>query len=424
MSETPKRRGRWLRVLGIVVAVVLTLGAAGGWLFYKAYEPVLFPLRGWAALPAGPYPAASVSAPEWTEVGERARAWLEAGRAEIEAPALSAAVSVDGAVVWTGVAGYADVESLDPATTETAFRLGSSSKAVTSIAMGTLLAADRVDLDAAVSTYMPDLPEPIASVTTRQAMGHQAGVRDYGACFCMPVIEYFNRRHFETQRATLRSFERAELLFAPGTSFTYSSNGYNIAGGVIEAVTEQPFAAFLDEAVFAPLGMKGSRADTGTPVAGEARFYDTGGPGYFRETFRVDNTIKLPSGGLLSTPSDMARLGHQMIAPTLFDAATRDLLMRPQTLADGSPGPQGYALGWRYGASTPLGEIMTARLTHNGTALGSTSYFGVFPELGMVVSVMANTSENPARRSMFALAEELSAMFAAEIEARRAEASG
>ncbi len=421
MTDSARLRRHWLKILGAGLCGLLALSALGGWLYYKAYEPVLFPLSGWAPLPQGPYPLTSAAAEGWSGTGEQARGWLEAGRAEIEAPALSAAVSVDGVIVWTGVAGYADVERLVPATLETAFRVGSSSKPVTSILVGTLITAGRIDLDAPVSTYMPDLREPLAAVTMRQTMGHQAGVRDYGTCFCLPVIEYFNRRHFETQRATLRSFERDPLLFEPGTSFTYSSNGYNVAGGVIEAVTGERFSDVLNAKVFAPLGLERSRADTGRSAAGEARFYDTGGPGYFRETFRVDNTIKLPSGGILSTPSDMAVLGHQMIEPTLFDIVTRDLLMRPQTLADGSPAPQGYALGWRYGAATALGRITTARLSHNGTALGSTSYFNVFPELGLVVSVMANTSENPARRSMFDLAEELSAMFAEEIEARRAE---
>ena len=63
-------------------------------------------------------------------------------------------------------------------------------------------------------------------------------------------------------------------------------------------------------------------ADSGRPAEGEATFYDTSRPGLVKVVSRVDNTIKQPSGGILSTPSDMVRLGHEMIEPTLFDEAT------------------------------------------------------------------------------------------------------
>src|SRR5690606_37035777 len=74
--------------------------------------------------------------PGWDETSAEAEAWLVETRAAIGAPALSAAVSVDGERVWAGVAGYADLAARKAATLETAFRIGSSSKALTSIAIG------------------------------------------------------------------------------------------------------------------------------------------------------------------------------------------------------------------------------------------------------------------------------------------------
>src|SRR5690606_11229046 len=165
---------------------------------------------------------------------------------------------------------------------------------------------------------------------------------DYGTCLCFPVLEYFNRKHYETQRDSLRPFERDELLFAPGEGFSYSSYGYNVAGAGIESVTGERFGDFLAATVFEPVGMEATRAATGGPQQDDAVFYDTSRPGLFKEVSRVDNTSKLPSGGLLSTPSDMARLGYQMIKPTLFDEETRNLLLPPGVV------PPFYGLGWRY----------------------------------------------------------------------------
>ena len=56
----------------------------------------------------------------------------------------------------------------------------------------------------------------------------------------------------------------------------------------------------------------------------DATFYEVEDRSY-KKTFRVDNTNKLPSGGIMSTPSDMTRLGQQMIAPSLFSQQTRDV---------------------------------------------------------------------------------------------------
>jgi CubicO group peptidase (beta-lactamase class C family) len=388
MAEISGRRGQ---LAGRIALVTLALVAAALWVVFKAYEPLVTGGFGWSAIPAGDYPSSTRSATAWREPAARADASLEAARAALGAPALSAAVSVDGEVVWAGAAGYADLARGVAATPETAFRIGSTSKPVTSIAMATLIADGAVDLDAPVSRYMPDLAAPLAGVTTRQAMSHTAGVREYGACLCFPVIEYFSRAHYETQRDALRPFERSPLLFAPGEGFAYSSYGYNVAGGVIEAVTGKRFAEVLEQAVFAPLGMERSRVDQGSPEEGDAIFYDTSRPGLYKATFRVDLTNRSPSGGVLSTPSDLARLGQQMIAPTLFDEATRDLLM-PSGLV-----PPFYGLGWRYQAETEFMGGTTPRLHHHGTAVGSTSHFTVYPERGMVVSVMMNTMQGPGR---------------------------
>ena len=85
-----------------------------------------------------------------------ANGWLKRARAELNTPALSAAVSFTGERVWAGTAGYTDLESGTEATLDTAFRIGSSSKAVTSVAMGVLIDDGAVDLDAPISTHVPD----------------------------------------------------------------------------------------------------------------------------------------------------------------------------------------------------------------------------------------------------------------------------
>lgn len=211
--------------------------------------------------------------------------------------------------------------------------------------------------------------------------------------------ETLSRRHYDgPQRDVLRPYERDALLFPPGEGFAYTSLGYNIAGAVIESISRVRFAEFLEREVLAPLAMDATRADAGRAVDGDAVFYQVE-DGQYKKAFRVDNTNKLPSGGILSNPSDLVRLGGEMIEPSVFDRAARDLLMQPQRLANGRPSPQRYGLGWRYeSASTFLdGATRTQRLHHHGTAQGSTSHFTIYPAYRMVASVMMNRGQGSAQ---------------------------
>lgn len=412
------------RILRRLLIVTLLLGVV--WLSYRLFEPVLVWNIGWQSLPADAAfvvdaADAEYSDPDWRELAVPAAQRLHDARRKLEAPALSAAVSVRGKRVWAGATGFADLESGRTANLASRFRLGSTSKAVTSVAIGTLLDAGRLDLDLPVNHYISDLAPPMANVTTRQALSHTAGVRNYGVCLCFPIWEHLNRRAFVSGRDTLRVFENDALLFAPGAGFAYSSHGYNIAGAVIEAAAATSFLDYLQRAVFDPLQMNRSGGDFADTVhADRVSFYETQ-DGNFKSAFRVDNSNKWPSGGLLSTPSDMLALGHAMLSDDLLSAATREHLLTPQQLADGSENPQGYALGWRVSDQKKLfnDTVTTPIISHHGTAVGSTSYFAVLPEFGLVVSVMMNKGQE----NIGAIAQEATAiaeLFVADLQRREA----
>jgi serine beta-lactamase-like protein LACTB, mitochondrial len=394
------------------------------WLGFRMFEPVLTWTSGWQPLPAvaavESLPAEAGFVDEaWRELAGPAAQRLMESRTTLQAPALSAAISVRGQRVWAGAIGFADVASQQRASLVSRFRLGSTSKAVTSVAIGTALEAGLLDLDVPVQRYVPDLAPPLAAITTRQALSHTAGVRNYGLCLCFPIWEHLNRRHFSDTRAALRVFEGDPLLFAPGAGFAYSSYGYNVAGAVLEAATQTPFLDYLQRAVFDRLEMRHSGGDVeAVPSAERVSFYETQ-DGNYKLAARVDNSIRWPSGGLLSTPSDMVILGDVMISERLLRTATRATLSTPQQLADGSDNPQGYALGWRYSAQKQLfdGTLTTRVISHHGTAVGSTAYFAVMPEFGLVISMMMNRGQE----NLEALAPEATALtelFIAELRRR------
>ncbi len=361
--------------------------AGAGALAFRLFEPVFVYNAGWRPLPkTAPAARSETNDQAWTAQAPGALAALEQGRHDLQAPAVSAAVAIDGHLVWRGVVGYADIEALKPADFDTRFRLGSTSKAVTSVAAGTLIDQGRLDVDQPIQTYVPNYPQQAWPMTLKQVMSHRAGIRDYGLCLCFPIWEHLNTHSFAGVDEEVGRVAHAPLLFKPGTDFRYTSMGYNLVGAAIEHASGEPFSAYVERAVFKPLGMTESGLDT----AGAAGFYETRDAQYAR-AFPVDNSIRWPSGGFLSTPSDMVKLGDAMLDDELLSAKTRSLLVTVPADGGASRGAKVYALGWRHSPWTLYdGRLKLDSYHHAGTAVGSTSVFVVLPERHIVLSVMMN----------------------------------
>ncbi len=372
-------------ILGWAGLVLVLIGAGG--LAFKLFEPVFVYNAGWRPMPAiAPVATAETDNDAWAAQGQRALVALEAARRDIQAPAISAAISVDGQLVWRGVTGFSDIEAGRVADFDTRFRLGSTSKAVTSVAAGTLIDQGRLDVDQPIQTYVPRYPQQAWPMTLKQVMSHRAGIRDYGLCLCFPIWEHLNTRPFASVDGEVERVAHSPLLFRPGTDFRYTSMGYNLVGAAIEQASGEPFGAYVTRAVFTPLGMTHSGLDT----AGAAGFYETRDGDYTR-AFPVDNSIRWPSGGFLSTPSDMVKLGNVMLDDRLLSAKTRSLLVTVPADGGASKGAKVYALGWRHSTWTLYdGQLKLDSYHHGGTAVGSTSVFVVLPERHIVLSLMMN----------------------------------
>ena len=374
---------------------LLTIVAVLAWALFRMFEPFLTYSSGWQPLRADIASKPGVADPAWVKVGAQADADLREARQRLQAPALSAAIMIDGQRVWASAIGMADVAHSRPVELDSSFRLGSSSKAVNAVAMGRLIDAGKLDIDRSVRRYIADLPSTYEPVTTRLAISHMAGIPDYGLCLCFPIWEHMNRRHFGGVRDALRVFENRPLLFKPGDGFQYSSYGANVAGAVVEAAAGKPYNVFVADAVFGPLHMTHSSADVvDADNPNRVAFYEVT-EGKFKLAGPVDNSIRYPSGGLLSTPSDMLALGNVFLGNGLLSEATRAKLTTRQKLGDGSANPQNYALGIRVFDDKKLfdGAMNTKFYSHHGTAVGSTSYFAIYPEYGLVVSMMMNKGQ-------------------------------
>jgi serine beta-lactamase-like protein LACTB len=175
--------------------------------------------------------------------GNSALELLTSHQNKINAPAISAAVSIDGQLVWAGVSGWADIETKTSATTQTQFRIGSTSKALTGTALARMVDKSLIELNKPISTYMDDIPNKWHNITARQLASHTSGLphykknTDYLGLYKTASLS----TRYERVEASLTVFDDSELLFAPGAEFSYSTLGTVLLSAVMKNAANKPF---------------------------------------------------------------------------------------------------------------------------------------------------------------------------------------
>jgi serine beta-lactamase-like protein LACTB len=331
----------------------------------------------------------------WQSAARDARATLEAARARLGLPALSVAVAVDGHLAWTAASGWADIERAVPANLATRYRLGSTSKAITATALARLVDQGLMSLDAPISTWRSDLPNPAwTALTPRQLASHTAGIVDYDQN--RDLVGLFHslqeRKQFDGIAQALSVFDGNDLKYRPGTAFRYTSFDTVLLSAAIEGAAGQPFLAVLAAEIARPLAVPSLSADhQDRPVPERATFYARDDKG-FRRWRPVNHSYKWAGGGLIASSSDLARIGAAWLDAAYIGPQTRRAFWEPQRLASGEVNEQSYAIGWRsnpnrslFGAEQPVWNVH-----HGGVSKGAFSWLVIYPELRVVVALNAN----------------------------------
>ncbi len=299
-------------------------------------------------------------------------------------PGLSAAVVERGEYVWSAGFGMADLENDVPATSQTLYRLGSISKPLTAVGAMQLWEQGKLDLDAPVQKYCPEFPQKEAMITTRQVLGHLAGIRHYRSD-SPDDAEVYNVKHFaDPIQAGLQFFENDPLVDQPGHHFHYSTQGYTVVGCVMEGASGQKYVAYMRDQVFLPAHMEQTQADDRYAVIPHrTRFYQKDKSGQVVNADFLDSSYKIPGGGWLSSSSDLARFEVAILKDQLIHRATRDLMWTPLKPSDGSGDT--YGLGWGVTKDAVLNAI-----GHTGAQQGTSTAMLIAPDQQAGVVVLIN----------------------------------
>ncbi|WP_027393295.1 serine hydrolase domain-containing protein [Aquimarina latercula] len=321
---------------------------------------------------------------------KKADSILKAIYTKLDAPAVSIAVGQNNKVIWSNVIGYQDIEDKTLADLTTKFRIGSTSKAVTSLGIGVLLQNNKLNLDHQVKQFVSYVDKPLKDLTLKQLGSHTSGIRNYGTCLCFPIWEYYNNDSYSSVEESVSLFNNDELLFTPGNNFSYSSYNYTLLSAMIEEASGKPFPEFMKESVFEPLHATFIIEETSETIKDAAEFYDVTNQKY-KKVYPVNNSNKWAGGGFLASPTDLIKLGNAFLNNELFDKNTTDLLTTPVMLNNSKVNEQNYAIGWRNDAKDIFNNGTTIRVWHHGgIANGSISLLALFPEHNLSISMLAN----------------------------------
>src|SRR5262249_5279600 len=169
-------------------------------------------------------------------------------------PGCAVGVGLDGGQMLARGYGMADLEHDVPISPDTIFEAGSVSKQFTAVAVLMLAREGKLSLDDQVRTYIPELPDYGMPLTIRHILTHTSGLRDWGSVESITGWPRTTRAYTHAHVLDIVGRQRS-LNFTPGTHWSYSNTGYNLAAILVSRVTKMPFADFTRTRLFEPLGM-------------------------------------------------------------------------------------------------------------------------------------------------------------------------
>ena len=311
-------------------------------------------------------------------------AYVQKALADRTLPGASVAVIKDGKVVLAKGYGFSDVEKGIQASEQTIYQLASVTKPFTAMATLMLVEDGKLSLDGRITEILPGLPAAWGGVTVRHLLSHTSGIKSYTDVFGaqkVPEGKVF------TAGEILALVKDAPPVFAPGERYAYCNTGYYLLGMIIEKVAGKPYATFLADRIFKPLGMRSTSLDDYADARPHrARGY-TLAQGTSAPAGHTHPSQPFSAGALVSTVVDLAKWEAALGARKLLKPASYDLMWTPARFNDGKA--SGYALGWQVDTYRTR-----PRQAHGGGITGFSTFFARYPEDKVTVVVLVNQQGN------------------------------
>jgi CubicO group peptidase (beta-lactamase class C family) len=317
------------------------------------------------------------------------RDWIEFQLRATQQPGCIVAIAHRGKVVAEHAFGHANLATGEKLTPRHRFRIASHSKSFTAAGIMKLRERRKLRLDDPIGQYVKGLHSRVAKTTIVQVLSHSAGLTRDGA----DSGQFGDRRSYLSKKELMAELGEPPVI-EPNTRYKYSNHGYGLIGVVIEAITGEPYRAWIEREIVDAAGLHETEPDM--PVAKRIQFargHSLRLPLGRRLIIPGDNPTNaiMPAAGFVSTAADVARFFAQL-APNakqsvLSVRSRREMIRKhwrnPHASLEGY-----YGLGVMSGAMGGWDWF-----GHSGGFQGYISRTCVIPACDLTVTILTNSAD-------------------------------
>jgi D-alanyl-D-alanine carboxypeptidase len=305
-------------------------------------------------------------------------------------PGAAVLIAKDGQVLLRKAYGLANLELGVPMQPDMVFEIASVTKQFTAAAILLLQERGKLSVNDEVTKYLPDYPTHGQKITIDHLLSHRSGIPELTG---MP--EWWPRRREDMKvQQIIDMFKDKPLEFTPGEKLSYSNSGYILLGAIIEKASGKSYEDFIEQEIFAPLGMKRScYGHLNEVVQGRVTGYDKEEDGYKVAEY-LSLTQAYAAGALMSTVDDLSLWADALSSEKLLKKASLDRMTTTAKLPSGQATKAGYGL--------QVSDEEGIRIVEHGGGLpGFKSYLLTIPGQRLAVIVLSNTfGQEPSLESL------------------------
>jgi CubicO group peptidase (beta-lactamase class C family) len=315
------------------------------------------------------------------------RSWIEFQVRASQQPGCIVAIAHRGRIVAEYAFGHANLATGEKLTPRHRFRIASHSKSFTAAGIMKLREQRKLRLDDPVGQYVTGLHRQVAETTIAQVLSHSAGLTRDGA----DSGQFIERRPYLSEKELMAELQLPPAI-EPNTRLKYSNHGYGLLGLVIEAITKEPYRAWIEREIIDAVGLRETKPDMpiakGVPLARGHTLRMLTDQRLVIPGDNLTNAI-MPAAGFVSTAADVARFFAQL-APnaklSVLSAGSRREMTRkhwrnPHASLEGYYGlgiMSGTLAGWDW-------------FGHSGGFQGYISRTCAIPACDLTITVLTNS---------------------------------
>lgn len=249
-------------------------------------------------------------------------------------------------------------------TDSSSFQMASVSKTFTGMGIMWLAERQKLSLDDNIQKYIPGFP--YMGITLRMLLSHRSGLPNY-LYFCDSIWPDKDKFLTNDDVIALMEKHKPRVQHQPNTHFQYCNTNFMLLGSVIEKVTGQKYANFMQQTFFAPLGMNNTFVYDPSTAARPHQTVSHKYNGQAEPDTYFDGVIG--DKGIYSTAQDMLKWDQAMYSDKIFSPETIKAAYTPYSHE--KAGVRNYGLGWRLMVYPDSSKIVY----HNGWWHGNNTVF-------------------------------------------------